>query len=192
MQPTQQQPYEDEFDLRGLNRGTYGKAEQEFLKFTVDVTDLLEDYEHRVLRGEIKIKDENGAEVWSYMEGSKKLVNEIGIRELMGAVIGKVNKAARLTYKDGEELYKDMFYFDMSITELIAKRSGLWELDIETAKLIKDSAVSLVWDIVAASRDGFTAINIKTQYTRSDITRQDGNAGSQPKSLFGFTLGGRK
>ena len=56
------------------------------------------------------------------------------------------------------------------------------------AKSIKDSMVELVWDVLASSRNGFTAINLRTQYTRQDVSRNDSQQQTQ-KTFLGIPLG---
>jgi hypothetical protein len=184
------------FDDGDYNQGspTYDSQEQEFLKVQIDVTNLLEDFEHRVLRGEYKSTDIKTAQTsWKPMVANGALMNELGVRELMSRLVGKVSVIARLTYKEDEEIYKDMFYFDMSISELVAKRAENWDLDVEVAKSIKDACIDLVWDVVASSRNGFTAINLKSQYQKSDITRTDATSGgSQNKTFLGVPIPGTR
>lgn len=190
----QEYPQDAEPDyIGGEGFATYDKEEKELLRLQIDVSDLLEDFEHRVLRGQIrKVNEQSGKEEWvPISESQKPIINEFGIREVMGRLIGKITKAAKLTNKTDEEIYKDMFFFDMSITELFAKRSDFWEMDIETAKALKDAAVELVWDIAASARDGFTAINLRSQYQKSDVTRSD-SSGSGQKSFLGIPIGGKK
>ena len=164
---------------------SYEDEEKEFLKSIVEVGDVLDNFEHRVLRGGIRYIDyETGKSGWSYPEKEFQMMNEIGIRELMSRIIGRISKVTRLTFKTDEEIYKDMFYFDMSLTELIAKRSDAWGLSLENAKAIKDASVELVWDCVSSSRNGFLAINLRSQYTRSDVSRNDQAATSTTKRSF--------
>lgn len=173
----------------GGDSGVYDKGEQELLKVIIDVSDVLDDFEHRVLRGEIKLKNSRtGEEHWEPMPGGIPIINELGIRELMSRIVGRVTKLARLTYKTDEEIYKDLFYFDMSIVELIAKRSDVWEMNMEVAKSIKDSAVELVWDTVSSSRDGFTSINLRSQYSRSDVSRVEPQE-AKGRTFLGIRLG---
>ena len=181
-QPQQRDFREDEY-IPGS--GTYDVQEQELLKLQLDVNDLLSEFEHRVLRGEYEfINKDTGEKDWKLMAvNGKPIINEIGIREVIARMIGYVNKATKLSSFTDEDIYKDMFYFDMSLSELIAKRSGLWELDIETAKAIKDSVIELVKSIVFSARNGFTAINLKSQYSKQDITR---NEPQQSQSKGGF------
>lgn len=180
-------------DIGGGDSGTYGEEQQELLRLQIDVSDVLNDFEHRVLRGEQQVINMKTSEKsWEIISPeSQKVLNELGVRELMARIIGNVSKAAKLTYKTDEEIYKDMFYFDMSITELIAKRAGKWEMDIETCKSIKDSCVELVWNVVSSSRNGFTAINMRSQYSRSDVTRMDSQQKGEGKSFLGIPLSRR-
>jgi hypothetical protein len=121
------------------------------------------------------------------------IINEIGIREFMARIMGYVNKATKLSYFEDKEIYMNMFYFDMSLTELVAKRADLWELDIETAKALKDAAIELVQSILFSARSGFTAINLRSQYSRSDSTRTDAsNSQQSPRTFFGIPIGRAK
>jgi len=174
--------------------GNYEDEEKEFLKIILDVDDVLENFEHRVLRGEIKrVNMKTGEPFWEKLAGSAPPVNEIGVREIMGRLLGKVSKAAKLTYMEDEECYKSLFYFDMSITEFFAKRCDRWEMDLETMKAIKDACIEMVQDIVFSSRSGFTAINLKSQYSRSDVTRSEGTSSeSKGRSFLGIPLPGRR
>jgi len=172
---------------------TYGQDEKEFLKLILDVDDVLENFEHRVLRGEIrKINMKTAEEYWEKPYDSAPPVNEIGVREIMARIIGRVTKAAKLTYKEDEEIYKDMFHLDMSLSELFAKRCDTWEMNIEVMKSIKDSCIEMVEDIVFSSRNGFTAINIKSTYSRSDVSRNEGDSKSGKRTFMGIPLPGRK
>lgn len=170
------------------------QMEESVLIAQIEVKDLLDDFENRVLRGKLKRfnKNENSYE-WYEVEGSKKILNEIGIIEILALVSSKVTKAAKLSWKEEEEIQREMYYFSMSLNELLGKRADRWELDIEVAKLIKESAVSLVWDILASSRKGFTAINIRTQYSKQDLSRSDSSEKKEKRGGF-FSipfLGGR-
>lgn len=174
------------------NSGVYDSAEKDFLKELIDVNDVLDNFEHRVLRGEIqKLNPRTGVMYWEAMEGFQ-FINELGVREIMGRMIGKISKIARLTFKTDEEIMRDMFFFDMSVTEFFAKRSDSWELAIESAKAVKDSCVDLAWDISAASRDGFFAINLRSSYSRSDVQRTDTSSGGGKRSFLGISLPGSK
>lgn len=186
------QSYEQD-DTYPSEAATYDKENNELLREVIDCKQVLEDFEYRVLRKKIKVFDtKTNTEGWvDVAKGAKPIINEIGISEIMARLIPIVNKEVKMSYKLDEEIYKDMFYFDMSFTEMIAKRSGLWELDIEAAKSIKDAAVELAWATLASSRDGFTAINLRSQYNRQDIRRSDEASGSQ-RTFMGLPIGSKK
>lgn len=172
--------------------GTYGEEQQELLRLQIDVTDVLVDFEHRVLRGQQEVVDnKTSTKKWELISPeSPPILNELGVREILARIIGQVSKASKLTYKTDEEIYKDLFYFDMSVTELIAKRASKWCMDIETAKALKDACVELVWNVVSSSRNGFTSINLRSQYSRSDVTRSD-SQNKEGRSFLGIKLNTR-
>jgi len=184
-QPSSAGDYEDS--------GTYGEPQQELLRLQIDVEDVLEDFEHRVLRGEkMTINEETSRKEWKIIAPeSPRVLNELGVREIMARLIGSVSKVAKLTYKTDEEIYKDMFYVDMSLSELIAKRANKWDMDIETAKSIKDSCVELIWNVISSSRNGFTSINLRASYSRSDVIRTDATT-KEGRSFLGIPLGGKQ
>lgn len=172
---------------------SYDNEEKELLKLILDVDDILENFEHRVLRGEVKkVSKKTGEEYWENPSYIKPPVNEIGVREIMARLIGRITKAAKLTYHTDEECYKNLFYTDMSLSELFAKRCDAWEMNLETMKAIKDSCLELIEDIVFSSRDGFTAINIKSTYSRSDVSRSEGSQQSSRRTFLGIPLGRKK
>jgi len=193
--PQEQQPVYNPNPTTSSEGGysTYGEDEPEFIKLQIDVTDLLDDFEHRVLRGEYRNIDPNTAKKSWIPMSEITIINETGVRELMSRIMGKVTKAAKLTFKTDEEIYKDMFYFHLSLVELAAKRADIWGADIEVVKALVDAAIELVWDVSASSRNGFTAINLRSQYSRSDISRVDsaGKSG-ETRSFLGIPLGRKK
>lgn len=191
LQPPIQNRGED-FDLGGDNSGTYEVEGKEMMRLQFEVDDILDDFEHRVLRGEKKVVDIKSGQVnWVPMTDNK-LINEEGVRQLMSRLVGKVTRAAKLSWKSEEEIYKDMFYFHLSIVELVSKKCDEWEMDIEFAKSTVDAMIDLVWDITASSRNGFTAVNLKSQYSRSDISRVDSQGkGEGGRSFLGIKLGGK-
>lgn len=164
------------------NSGTYDEREQELLKEIIEVKESLNIFEHRVLRGEIEIIDKNSNEKKWVLLGKQPVVNELGVREIMAVLSSKVTKAAKLTYKTEEEVYKDLYYFHMSLAETFAKRASTWELNIELMKTILDACINLVWDVESMSKEGFLSINLRSQYTKSDVSRTD----AQPQKSGGF------
>ena len=178
-------------EQRDPDSATYEEDAREFIRDLIDVKPLLDDFEHRVLRGEFLCIDaENGTKQYrKYDNDAKKIINEIGIREIMGRLLGFANQITRMSYYEDEEIYKNMFYFDMSLTELIAKRAGIWELDIETAKAIKDAAIEIVQSVLFCARNGFTAINVRTTYSKQDVTRTDASENKKGGSFLGIPLG---
>ena len=105
----------------------------------------------------------------------------------MGRLLGYGTPQTILGYFEDEEIYKNMFYFDMSLSEQFAKRCDLWNLDVEVAKALKDACVEFVQTILFRARSGFTAINLKTVYSKQDVTRHDQQQ-SQNKSFLGIPI----
>lgn len=192
--PVQQQAQPQyDYDMSDNDTSTYGEADPELIRLQIDVDRELKKFEYEVLRGMIEMKDTRTGEI-KYVPiapGQKPPLNELGVRELLARIKGRVTTIAKLSYKKEDEIYKDMFYFDMSLTELIAKRSDIWELDMEIAKSIKDASIELVWDTLCSSREGFTAINLRSQYSRQDVSRSDITDKGGQRSFLGIPLGRR-
>jgi len=182
----------DDYDDSNANTQTYGESEDEFLKDVIDVEKTLKRFEMTVLRGMYEDTDvAKGSKVWKKFNATiTPIINEQGIREILGRLRGYVNKETILTFYDDEEIYKNMFYFDMSLSELIAKRADYWELDMEAAKAIKDSCVELTQSTLFRARKGFTAINMRTQYSKQDISRSD-DSNKSKKTFLGIPLGSK-
>lgn len=159
------------------------------LKLQIDVEEAMQKFEMEVLRGlKVFVDYEKGEK--KYVEiapGTKPLCNNLGIKEILSRMRGRVTTIARLTYKTDEEIYKDMYQFHMSIVELFCKRCDVWEMDEELVKPIIDAAIELVQDIVFSARKGFTAINIRSSYQRSEVEKV-GNDSTQPKSFLGIKI----
>lgn len=170
----------------------YNSPDDNILRLQIDVEDALIKFEYEILRGQYLRFDENTyKKEWvEIAPGIKPPVNDIGVREIMGRIRGRAHVVARLTYKEESECYTDLFQFHMSIAEMFARRSDAWEMDEEVAKPILDAALELVEDIVFSARNGFTAINLRTQYSETRMGRE-GQANMQ-KTFMGIPLGGGK
>lgn len=184
--------YDDGYNDNMGDVGSYENEEQDQLKFQLDVKPILLDFERRVLRGQYEsIDHQTGERKWVRFDPhAKPIINEIGIREVLGRLFGYCNVATKLSWYSEQEIYKNLFYFDMSLTELCAKRADYWEMDIETVKMIKDSAIELVQSILFSAKNGFTAVNLRTQYTRSDVSRSEPT--QTGKTFMGIPLGGQR
>lgn len=183
----------DDFDS-SIDNQSYATEELSLLSQQLDVEVILKRFENEILRGRVEKTDPvSGKKFFSVISPTDQSpVNELGVREILARLKARVTTLAKLSFKTEEEIYKDMFYFDMSITELIAKRSDKWEMDMEIAKSIKDACVELVWDVLASSRNGFTAVNLRSQYQKQDISRTDNSNQSGGRTFFGIPIGGKR
>jgi len=174
------------------NPGMYQEEDKEFIIQQIDVNTDLERFTQEVLRGQVEIFDEKtGRNEWlPIAPNGKKPMNELGVRGILVLLKGTVTKLSKLSCKTDDEIRMDMFHFDMSLTEHLYYKLDEWEIDFSDVKAIKESAVRLVWDVAASSRDGFTAINLRSQYQRNENTTGGGKE-QQGKSLFGIPLGKR-
>ena len=119
--------------------------------------------------------------------GIKPICNELGIAEILGMLRAKVTVIGRLTKKTDEEIMKDMLQFHRMANETFSLRADDWDLDEELLKMLLDSCISLVEDVVFSSRGGFTAMNIKSQYSRHE-TGTIQNEDKEAKTIMGIKV----
>jgi hypothetical protein len=170
--------------------GTYEEKEKEFLKEVLDVTKTLLVFEQRVLRGKYRaVNEQSGKVEWIELVPETRVMNELGVREIMSVLAAKVTPEAKMTWKDDEEIYIEMFHTDMSLSELFAKRASNWDMDLEVMKSIKESVISLIWDTITSSRNGFTAINMRSSYQKQDIQRLDTSTQNKSGGFLSNLLG---
>jgi hypothetical protein len=187
--PQQNPGYDDSYESSD-NHQSYDDKDQEFISAIIDVSKTLKHFEMTVLRGRYESEDtKTGEKKWvKFDPNAKSIINEIGVREILGRLSGYVNKETVMTYFEEEEIYKNLFYADMSITELFAKRADYWELDCEVAKSIKDSCIELIQSILFRARRGFTAINLRSTYSKSEVSRTD-QQNKPTKTFLGIPIG---
>lgn len=180
---------EQENTYEGSN--DYSEQEGEFIKLQIDVDKDLDRFTQEVLRGKVNVVNtESGEKEWvPIAPGSKPPMNELGVRGILVLMKGAVTKLSKLSCKTDTEIKSDMFYFHMTLVNALYLNSDTWEIGLSDTEAIKESALRLVWDVAASSRDGFTAINLRSQYSMNEISHSENNNNKQNGNLFGF--GGR-
>jgi len=182
-----------EEDQRGYEGAYYsgreGGPSDTFLNLMIEVEETLNKFKMETLRREMLIVDvKERTKKWvSIAEGIKPVCNDLGIAEIMGMVRSRVTTFGRLTKKSEEQIMKDMFQFHRALIETFSLRADDWELDEEMIKPVQEECLALVQDIIFASKDGFTAMNIKSQYSRhenSNITQ----TGQEGKTILGMKV----
>jgi len=160
-----------------------------FLKLMIDVEQTLDKFKMETLRREMLVVDlESKKKTWKPIaKGVGPVCNDLGIAEIMGMVRSRVTTFGRLTKKTDEEIMKDMFQFHRTLIETFSLRADDWDLDEELIKPIQESCLSLVQDIIFSSRGGFTAMNIRSQYSRSENTSIT-QSGDEGKSIMGVRV----
>jgi len=159
-----------------------------YISQLIDVDKELDRFTMEVLRGKVEIIKE-GKKQWVDRVLGKQFMNEQGVRGFLSILKGVVTKLSKLSNKTDDEIKTDMFYFDMRITSAMYENGDAWQISLADYELIKESCLRLAWDVSAASRDGFTAINLRSQYTRNESSRTDkSQPNSQPRKLFGINL----
>ena len=141
-----------------------------FLKTMIEVEETISKFEMETLRRKrLKIDYKKKEKTWvPIAEGVESACNELGISEILGMLRGRATTIARLTKKTDEEVMKDMHQFHRALIELLTLRADDWNLDEELTKPLLEACVSLVQDIVFSARGGFTAINLKSSYSRHE------------------------
>ncbi len=190
MDPRQQsqEPPEENYD----GGGTYGDTDPEFIRLQIDVEKDLDRFTQEVLRGMVEMVDpDKGTKKWvPIAPGKKPPMNELGVRGLLVLMKSTVTKISKLSCKTDDEIKQDMFYFHMTLVSHMYQNFGKWDMDFSDVEAIKEAALRLVWDVSASSRDGFTAVNLRSQYSRQEISRTD-ESGKSGKSFLGIPIGRR-
>lgn len=183
----QPEPQQENYNYQP-NSGT--EPSDSFLKAMIEVEETLQKFEMETLRRKrLKVDLKTKTKTWvSMAEGIHPICNELGIAEILGFMRGRGTVIGRLTKKTDEEIMKDMFQYDRALIELFAHRADDWELDEELAKPLKEAVLGLIQDIIFSSRGGFTAINLRSQYSRHESTSANIMPEKQ-KSLMGIPYG---
>ncbi len=152
-----------------------------FLKAMIEVEETLQKFEMETLRRKrLQVDLKTKTKKWVPMAtGVKPVCNELGISEILGMLRGRATVIGRLTKKTDVQIMSDMFQFDNALIELFQLRADDWELDEELAKPLKEECLGLIQDIIFSSVNGFTAVNLKSQYQRNEsVTSQSEKGGS--------------
>lgn len=176
-----------EEDQGGYYQGTETPSDT-FLNLMIDVEETLSKFKMETLRREMLVVDvASKKKEWVPLgSGVKPVCNDLGIAEVMGMVRGRVTTFGRLTKKTDEEIMKDMFQFHRTLIETFSLRADDWELDEELIKPIQEACLSLVQDIIFSSRGGFTAMNIRSSYSRNESVSTSGNG--EGKTIMGVKV----
>lgn len=181
-----------EEDQRGYEGAHYNGEDQEstaFLNLMIEVKETLKSFKMETLRREELVIDvEKRTKTWKPIsKGIKPVCNDLGIAEIMGMVRGRVTTFGRLTKKTDEEIMKDMFQFHRTLIETFSLRADDWDLDEELIKPIQESCIALVQDVVFSSRGGFTAMNVRSSYTRNESTSIS-KSGEEGRKIMGVNV----
>jgi hypothetical protein len=181
---------ESNYTYEGQGYNNQDQPSDSFLREMIDVEKTLESFKMEVLRREKVIVDLKKKErrVVPIANGINPICNDLGIAEIMGFIRAHVTTLARLTKKTDEEIMKDMFIVDRGFTETISLRADDWELDEDLTKKLHSEVINLIWDVKAASRNGFTAMNLKTQYSRHEQSNAQVSGDSEIKSILGMKI----
>ena len=187
-----QQPQKDVPEENYDGGGTYSESDPEFIKLQIDVEKDLDRFTQEVLRGMVEIvDDEKGIKKWVPIAPKEKApMNELGVRGLLVLMKSAVTKISKLSCKTDDEIKQDMFYFHMTLVSHMYQNFGKWDMEFSDVEAIKEAALRLVWDVSASSRDGFTAVNLRSQYSRQEVSRTDESSKSG-KSFLGIPMGRR-
>jgi len=184
----QQENLEENYD----GGATYPEADPEFIRLQIDVEKDLDRFTQEVLRGMVEVIDPiKGIKNWvPIAPGQKPPMNELGVRGMLVLMKGAVTKISKLSCKTDDEIKQDMFYFHMTLCSHMYQNFDKWDMEFSDVEAVKEAALRLVWDVAASSRDGFTAVNLRSQYQRSEVSRSD-DSGKSGKSFLGIPFGKR-
>jgi len=179
---------EEQGNQSGYYDGGQGPSDT-FLNLMIEVTETLDNFKMETLRREMLVVNvATRSKTWQPIaKGITPVCNDLGIAEIMGMVRGRVTTFGRLTKKTDEEIMKDMFQFHRTIIETFSLRADDWDLDEELIKPIQESCLALVQDVIFSSRGGFTAMNVRSQYSRHENANTT-NSGNDGKKIMGIKV----
>jgi len=166
-----EQPYDQpQYNQPNQFSGPNLEPSETFMKSLIEVEETLQKFEMETLRRKrLKIDLKNRKKEWVPMApGINPVCNELGICEILGMIRGRATVIGRLTKKTDEEIMKDMFQFHRALIELFTLRADDWELDEELAKPLLETCIGLIEDIIFSCRGGFTAMNVRSSYSRHE------------------------
>jgi len=156
-----------------------------FLKLMIEVEETMQKFEMETLRRKrLKVDLKSRKKEWVPMaKGIQPICNELGITEILGMLRGRATVIGRLTKKTDDEIMRDMHQFHRAMIELFSLRADDWSLDEELAKPLLEACVGLIQDIIFSSRGGFTAINLRSQYSRHESSSSQTQEGGDTNIL---------
>lgn len=186
--PQEPQDYGPYSSYQNYSQPTQEGPSDSFLKAMIEVEETVHKFEMEVLRRKrLKVDIKSKTKQWIPMaEGVEPMCNELGIAEILGVIRSRATTIGRLTKKYDEEIMRDMFQFQNTVIELIQLRADDWDLDEELAKPLEEECVGLIQDIVFSSRDGFTATNMRSTYSRHENANIGSDREEGGKSLLGI------
>jgi hypothetical protein len=168
--------------------GMSGQIDDSFLRLLIEVEQDLTKFEMETLRRKRLLIDlKTKTKKWvAIADGVAPVCNELGISEILGLLRSRATVIGRLTKKTEEQIASDMFQFHRALIELFQLRADDWDLDEEMAKPLLESCIGIIEDIMYSCLNGFTAINVKSQYTRHE--NASSNDGQPQKNILGMRI----
>lgn len=159
----------------------------------IDVHPELERFVKESLMGLTLTKKPNGEYSWEQLiPNFKPPVNLLGVRGILMLLNGIITTANKLAYKTEDQVKVDMFYLHCVLVDHFYLHSSDWDLDDDDAPALKEAILRLAWDIASSSINGFTAINLRSQYTMSEITNEQRMPNNKHKNNILAPLGGKQ
>jgi len=84
-----------------------------------------------------------------------------------------------------------MFYLQCVLVDHFYLNCNSWGLNDSDAPALKEAIIRLAWDIASSSINGFTAVNIRSQYSMNEVTNEQRMSKNQNKKVV-QPLGGRQ
>jgi hypothetical protein len=181
---------EDSQDSNNFNNYAQNQPQDEsFLRLMIEVEQDVSKFEMETLRRKRLLIDlKTKTKKWvPIAEGVKPVCNELGISEILGQIRSRATVIGRLTKKTEDQIARDMFQFHRAMIEMFELRADDWELDEEMSKPLIEACIGIVQDIMYSSLNGFTAMNAKSSYSRTESSTT--NDSQEPnKTILGIKV----
>jgi hypothetical protein len=157
----------------------------------IDVHPELERFVKESLMGLTLIQTKTGEMKWVPIDDDfRPPVNKRGVHGILMLLNGVITTVNKLAYKSENQVLNDMFYLQCVLVDHFYLNCDEWGLNDDDAPALKEAIIRLAWDIASASINGFTAVNIRSQYSMNEVTNEQRMSKNNNKKFL-QTLGGK-
>lgn len=163
-----------------------GSPSEDFFRFRIDGSDILEDMEHQ-LKGEILVQQPDGSMKWE--EKFDRWINDEGIAKVLHIIYScGINKNTFLGNLRREQILYKCKMIKKNLARLLMKKYPEYEVDKDMRALLITTVVNTVHSGLSRSEGGRESDQLSTAANRHDIY-QHTDTSNQKRGLAGLIPG---